>query len=633
MWLIAAVFAAFGSIGLAQEKPADTSSGQQYKLRVLLRCGAHNWLSDQFRADLCANLASTLQAALGGMADVEVLDLKKTPDSSWEKWWRDVDTRGLTVLDSVAAPTGDKTHFLRVDFRNGRYEIQARQIDASTGLISPLRQEVTDDRAFVGRLAGQMLAQDFGIVGMVEGSGDNVNVSFKGGNASAVLPRWIQKGDILALVYMSAPRPPDNMSRGAIEPDSFVQVLQNPAGGKAPCRVVYRGRFNPLTQRGSVSFRCVKLPTVVGPLRLQILDDKGQPHAKALQIRVHSESFQTGESAEEEVLSPDKGMFISSRPYENIAFVRVVTGASQIARMPVAIFADRPTVTMIKIDAAAEELGQLVEARRNLLHQYNEALVVQMARREETSRLASGGKFEDALKYTKVSRSTLEQDMDRLAAQRNSLQKEIGSHPLSLDECAKYDKVFVDHKSTLNLTIFNLTQVVDEMNSPERKQKELELRTMFTQAQLHESNFDIEEAIAAYEAIQKKFGDQPQVTKRLGALKPEWALKSEAQRTARDFVYKEWTKVKTAAEAEAKLPKVRESLQSLKTASDQLSLYKLRNSLPELIKRLSDEIQQVAQSENPDDAAKKAKLQKFGEEFDKFGQEVEAAIGSLTKKE
>lgn len=608
---------------LAQTPDADS----RYSLRIILRCGAHNWLSDQFRDDLRGNLASTLQEALGGMANVEVIDLKTTPDAKWEKWWRDVDVRGLTYLDSVTDATGDKSHFLRIDYRDSRYELQTRQIDASAGLVSPLRREHTEDRAFVARLAGLMIAQDFGIVGMIQGKGDNVTVSFRGGD-SPVLPRWVKKGDVLALVRMSAGR--GGAVRGSVQNDTYVQLLQDPAAGKAQCRVAYRGILNPLAQ-SSAGFRCVKLPTTSGPLRLRILDDKGQPHSKALQIRVHSEAFQKLESSEEEVLSPDKsGMFTSRRPYQNLAFVRVVTGASQIAQLPVAIFEDRPAVASLKIDAAAEELGQLQEAKRNLKQQYFDASVVQSMRQEQRKGLEAAEKYEAALKNAVVSRRTLEQDMERLTAQTESLKKEIGAHPIKLDDLAKQFDVFVQYKSILNQTIYNLEQVVTELNSPERKDQELKLRTLFAKGQSHESNFDIDEAIAVYEQIQKEFGEQKRVAERLTILKREWEIKNDAHRAAREFVYREWIKVKTVTDTEAKLPKAKDALQTLKEAGDELTLYKLRGTLPELVKLLTDEIRQLTQSENPDNEAKLMKLKQFADAFDKFVQEVYAALSKKT---
>jgi len=623
--LCLALLFAFSVPALAQE---SANPNQKYKLRVLLRCGAHNWLSDQFREDLRGNLASTLQDALGEMAEVEVLDLKKTPEAQWEKWWREVDAKGLAALDSISEPTGDKTHFLRIDFRNGRYELQGRQMDGSTGIASPLRREQTDDRAFVVRLAGQMIAHDFGIVGFVEGAGDNVSLAFKAGSLSPQLSRWVQKGDVFALVRMSASR--GGAVKGIVEPDSYVQVMQEAAAGKAPAKLAYRSRFNPLTQQGGAGFRCVKLPTSSGPLRLRILDEKGQPHSKALQIRVHSESFQTGESPEEEVVSPDAaGMFVSRRAYQNMAYVRVVTGASQLARLPVAIFEDRPAVVSLKIDAAAEELGQLLEAKRNLLQLHNEALLVQLERLKETSTLMGKDKLEEALNHAKVSRRTLEQDVERLNSQTESLKKEIGSHPISLAECAQYVEAFAVRKSTLNRLIFDLQQAVDVKNDPARVEQERKLKSLYANAQLHETNFDLDEAIKVYEQIQKEFGAQPQITKRLEQLKTEWAIKDDAHRAAREFIYKEWVKIKTAAETEAKLPKAKDALATLQKAGDQLTIYKLRHALPELAKALTDEIQQLSQAENLDEKEKKEKqdkLKKFVEEFDKFTQSVDAAL-------
>jgi hypothetical protein len=75
---------------------------------------------------------------------------------------------------------------------------------------------------------------------------------------------------------------------------------------------------------------------------------------------------------------------------------------------------------------------------------------------------------------------------------------------------------------------------------------------------------------------------------------------------------------------EEKLPTVKKQLQVLAGAGDDLALLKLRNTLPEIGKVLRDEIQ--ALSQNPDDKDKVEKIKKLAEEFDKLGQDVDAAL-------
>src|SRR5262249_47507647 len=101
--------------------PPDGS--EKYRLQVVIRCGAHNWLGDQFRDDLRSDLTGILQDALGGMAEVKVVDLKKVAATEMDPFWKDFETKGFAALDTPHDLTGVKTHFLRVDFVNGQYEM------------------------------------------------------------------------------------------------------------------------------------------------------------------------------------------------------------------------------------------------------------------------------------------------------------------------------------------------------------------------------------------------------------------------------------------------------------------------------------------------------------------------------
>ena len=54
-----------------------------------------------------------------------------------------MDEKGLEALDGVTAATGPKTHFVFVDFADGKYEIRTRQHDGSTGFVTPfVRKQV-----------------------------------------------------------------------------------------------------------------------------------------------------------------------------------------------------------------------------------------------------------------------------------------------------------------------------------------------------------------------------------------------------------------------------------------------------------------------------------------------------------
>ncbi|HEV3144147.1 MAG TPA: hypothetical protein VGZ47_09710 [Gemmataceae bacterium] len=610
----------------------DPETKDKYKLKIVLQCGAHNWLNESFRSDLRNNLAATLQDALGGMADVEVIDAKTVPFDQWPQLWKDVAGKGLSALDGAASPSSEKTHFLRIDFVNGQYELQSRQIDGATGVTSPLRRDHTSDRVVIVRLASRMIGEDFGIIGTVEGQGDNVRVRFKAGELDVPLDQWVHRGDIFALVQVSPPTgPADKTPRAKRLPDTLVQLLDDPKKGTCPARVVYRGIKNPLASPGrAAGFRCVKLDAVRGgTLRLRLVDfTTGQPLTKALQVRVHPEGFQSGESADDEVLIAEpNGLFVSKRKYDGIAFVRVVTGATVLAKIPVEILEDRTMTAALSLNPELESRGELDNRKNELERMFAEAAMVQETLSKEIGALSTKQKNNAAaLKKAKECFQVLEGDLKLLEPELQNLKKETGGQKLNLDRCEKFDRDLQQQKTAVLKTIGRLEELVRLEQDPTRLAQERHLKDLFNQGVLHEGNLDIDAAIACFEQLLKESKDQPNVQKELDRLKAAWAVQNEDHRQARNFVYVELPRVKTLPDVETQLPAARQKLQVLKQANDQFTLQKLQNVTLEIQKRLEEAIQKFNASEEAQDMEKNAKVKKIAEDFDKFRQEVFDAL-------
>ena len=607
----------------------DAESKEKYQLKVVLQCGAHNWLNESFRGDLRSNLAATLQDALGGMATVEVIDARSVPSDKWPQLWKDVALKGLAALDSAQSNSADKIHFLRVDFVNGQYELQSRQLDGATGMASPLRHDHTSDRVLIVRLASRMIGEDFGITGTVEGQGDNVRVRFRAGDLDAPLDQWVHRGDIFALVQVLPPlRPEDKAPRAMRVPDTLVQLTDDPKKGACPARILYRSEKNPLTVPSrALGYRCIKLDTVRSNLRLRLIDAAtGQPITKALEVRVHSEGFQSGESADDEVLIPERnGLFLSKRKYDGIGFARVVTGARVIAKIPVEVMDDRTITAVISLDPEKEQRGELEKRKNDLERQYAEAKLVQDNLWEEILALANKKK-PDALAKAKLCLKVLEGDMKLLNDEYQSLKKDPGSQQVEMKNLAAYEKILEDRRTRVQQLVGRLDELVRLEEDPTRLAQERHLKDLYNQGLLHEENLDIDAAIAAFEQILKQAKDQTEVQKRLDRLKAAWAIQSEEHRQARNFVYIELPRVKSLADVDAQLATARKNFQTLKQANDQYSLQKLQNVLLEIQKRLEEEIRKFNASESAEDMEKVAKAKKTAEEFDKFKQEVFDAL-------
>src|SRR5262245_5210056 len=176
--------------------PLDPESHSGYALRVAARTGDRPTPPRHFRTEVLKGVTSALQAALGPAGSVHGFDLNDTPTDKRDPLWALVDKNGLEALDAVNVAAGPKTHFVCVDFADGRYEIRTRQHCGSTGFVTPfVRKQVHGDRGFVARLAGLAVAQDFGLVGTLDPLGPQVNVAFKAGHLGP-LDGFVRKGDV-----------------------------------------------------------------------------------------------------------------------------------------------------------------------------------------------------------------------------------------------------------------------------------------------------------------------------------------------------------------------------------------------------------------------------------------------------
>src|SRR5438552_12710332 len=162
----------------------DAEAAKPYDLLIILRVAPHRLLTPTFRGQLATDLHDSVQAALGTLGQVEVIDAVAKPDA-----WRP-----LANLDSQPQLQSAKRHYIEVEFADGQYVVTARQHDGSTGQASPrVRQARTSDRAFVSRLAVRFLDLDFGPVGTVVGKdGDVVRLQLRGGAvAGSEMSRWV----------------------------------------------------------------------------------------------------------------------------------------------------------------------------------------------------------------------------------------------------------------------------------------------------------------------------------------------------------------------------------------------------------------------------------------------------------
>src|SRR5262245_17764906 len=147
----------------------DPEPKQPYLWRVVLAAKPHPLITSEFRERLKRDILAALQTGIGTFGHVEVIDLADLPRDRWDPLWQQFDDKGFAVLDAPRDVTGVKTHFLRIEYRDGRFVLETRQYDGFTGLSSPLvRTQALRGSEQVGRAAGLLLDRDFGLTGTVE---------------------------------------------------------------------------------------------------------------------------------------------------------------------------------------------------------------------------------------------------------------------------------------------------------------------------------------------------------------------------------------------------------------------------------------------------------------------------------
>ncbi len=321
---------------------------------------------------------------------MEVVDLNSLAPQKWEPIWKTVNEKGLAALDTMNEVTGTKTHFLRIDFAEGHYDLQARQYDGTTGFVTPIiRKMQTYDRAFVARLAGLMIGQDFGIMATFDGVNNNKAILRFKASALGPLNKWVKKDDVFAVLQIrnslqAGSRPAkDAKSNSAPRPqiatradNVLMQLLSDPKDGICQCRMMsrYDDLPPPKGVTGLIGYRVVKLGTTTAQLKLQLVDAKGVPPKGAVHVWIRHDDFPDVNN-HQEMVNHD-GVFISKEPISNAAFTKVVLGDRVIARIPIEILDDRVVVRTINLQPGAELTARLNLVRAEILNRIRDGRII-----------------------------------------------------------------------------------------------------------------------------------------------------------------------------------------------------------------------------------------------------------------
>ena len=618
-------------LGLTAPVPAaDPQWKEPYELKVMLHVEHHRLLTDIFVDRLQRELGDWLQEVLGELGHVSVLKPDAPLATAMEK--------GLHTLDPVRDPSQPKTHFVRIRFLKGQYEIQTRQFDGMTGLWSPVRTDRTRAPDVVSKMATSLVYRDFGVVGtVVEPSKMNdqtpVKIELKGGGLGVPMSRWVKEKEVFAIVPMKNDGTPD-----ARLPWALLRVTEAPAPGSGTCTCMLYHR-HPLDPTPAQGYRCIKLGTTTGPLKIRVSqagEDGGSlPLTEALDVGVSATGFEGPKSPILGLARAETGVFESSPKngiFENVAFVWIKSSPEAI--VPVEIIDDG--YVDIRVSATKDE-GLLLTLQRDAWKRsINQVYQMQINIFEELLQMVTKAENRGkAIDRAKASLDRFRKEVVELRKAGNNLSKVLraANRPLDLDADFKRLGDIEVQAEALAKFIQELEEAEKQENSPELK-RWIQMRN---DGEIAEKAGDYETAIKIYEtmlsqvpgSVKKDIVDN---VKDHGAkLKELWEPKSPAHSNVRNFVMKTFPAM-TPAEVKGQIKDVREAVEELKKAEDRFFLPKFYQAINAYGQKMTERLESLKPKESAEDREQAELIRDVAKELNPIQTDIAQAVDALSKK-
>ena len=623
-------FCAFFLLGASTVRAdLDPETKNPYKLRIVLHFAPHKNMTEVFRTKVERDLRDSLQAALGDIARVEIVD--KHP------LLKDVLERKLQYsLDSWKDFDGTKTHFVLIDFVDGQYGISTRQYDGTTGLASPVvRQTQTGDRLLVAREAALLISRDFGLVGTIVGDASStktVQVAIKGGALNAPLEQWVHKGDLFAVAEIVGQG--KAVQRSYRIPWTLLQVVELPKDGICVCKPLSRYSWPPPTTAGSQGLRCLKLGTTESVVKMRLIgDDKQSLPLPGLGIWFCAQGFDS-DAAKEKISTDQNGAVQSREVYKNLAYVLVDDGSGERKTIPVEILDDRTVVCVIKKQPGGERLGQFGARRGSLLRRLDddrnsvEILWNELQKENSLAPQKWLNRANEGFKIMQTELNALTTEFEQLKKEHDALNKDPRIAKTDLFDLTTAEEMLKGLDARRNKLAESIEKMDARVKSHEfeklaEQQKKWEGDVQRAESMEVQANYA--EALATYERILAEGFTDPNggIKKRLEELKALWEPKNQQHQQARTFIYEEWPQCTTARKMQEKMPEAKAAFEICKKADDYLTSRKLFFVNQDLSGQLRKESDELKGNEIKEDARTSLEiLRTLAPELEKFTLEV-----------
>lgn len=551
----------------------DPETKQPYHWRVVLSAKPHPLITTDFRERVRRDIIAALQTGIGPLGTVEVFDLAdhhRDPDPLWS----DFATRGFAALDAPRDLTGAKTHFLRIEYRDGQFHLETRQYDGFTGLSSPLvRTRSIRAADQVGRAAGLLVDRDFGLTGTVEpipGDPKTVKVIVRG-SALGPVTGLVQQGDVFAVASVrktNRPAPPPvRTATGKIvaapttaEPPGYtstprqyliLKVIDVAADGPR-CTVMYAdpARAMPLTG-GVVGYRAMKLGTVKAPVAVRLVGADGTVERTAGRVAVRA-----NDAAFPNPTTPDPkdtcsfhaptAQFRTNREMSNVACVTVTLGATSKA-FAVPVMSADPITLPFEVDQAKADKADYERAVGALVAAAADARQAQKVCFDAVAQLSEKQKNAEALTRARGGVQAADNAYASRNDELNQLREQLGKSDgmaQQLDKAKSDLDALKKYNDQLKEYVGKLEEVVKRENDPTIAAKEVQAQAINARIAVLLSGGDVDQALAAYDQLLALVPDAGKKAER-DKIAAEWKVKNDEHQKARDYLTKTWPAVAT----------------------------------------------------------------------------------------
>lgn len=607
----------------------DPQTKTPYQLQIVLSIAPNRVFTPLFHEQLQRDVQNQLRLTFGDLARIEVT--REHP------LLRTIEARGLDqAIEGWDSLSDRTTHFVLVDHIAGTYQLRTRFHDGMTGQIGPFTQNAhTNDRTAVASAIAKMVEASFSPVGTVtsvgktialklkggDAVGQEVTLKLKGGELGVPMDRWVERGQVFAVSQITT----EAGRQRAVRLEWALLEVITVKGGECRCRYWHRYREDVLgASQAGQSYRALRLRTMPGPVKVQLLDDKTLQPPDGVRVRVQRLD---ADSKPEEPIRNRAGLAITREPFAHLAWVQVLAGDEVRAQFPVELIEGRTVVARVATQAGANTLP--LEVRRDAwLNRLYDNVRMSSERGTELSLLLNQS-LDAALESGRKRLPLLEEEIRYLDREQDSLSQLARAKKWPFDPREGEQQLEELRRQAKGLQAF-LLRIEGVLKEP-GSEKSLGLVKLLERARLAEVEADFAQAIRLYEQVVQASPEQAaKIKAHLEKLKASWMLQGDndgKHAQARTFIYQVWPALDVAG-VQKEIAKAKEHLAVCRDAGDRLTPLKFLRVNAGHTVNLKKQLETLKRRDSEDNRNQAKALVQVSGELLRLHSEAAAFVGS-----